>query len=64
MNTIDGFASRAISNICFTNRSDSPCHLDTRSDEDTAKKVLSASVATAFAKYDFPVPGCTRDYHT
>ena len=30
--------------------SDSPCHLDTRSEEDTLKKVLSASVATAFAR--------------
>jgi len=36
----------------------SPSHFDTRSDDDTEKKVeLPASVATAFAKYDFPVPG-------
>lgn len=36
----------------------SPSHFDTRSEEDTEKNVeLPASVATAFAKYDFPVPG-------
>jgi len=36
----------------------SPSHFDTRSEDDTEKKVeLPASVATAFAKYDFPVPG-------
>ena len=29
----------------------------TRSDEETLKKVESASVATAFARYDLPVPG-------
>ena len=33
------------------------CHLLTRSLELIAKNVLSASVATAFAKKDFPVPG-------
>src|SRR4051812_17459788 len=33
------------------------CHLDTRSDDDTEKKVASASVATALARYDLPVPG-------
>jgi hypothetical protein len=33
------------------------CHLDTRSLEDIAKKVESASVATALARYDLPVPG-------
>ena len=37
--------------------SESPCHLLTRSLELTLKKVLLASVATAFARYDFPVPG-------
>mmetsp|Transcript_15667 Transcript_15667/g.51284 ORF Transcript_15667/g.51284 Transcript_15667/m.51284 type:complete len:270 (-) Transcript_15667:160-969(-) len=42
---------------CFTSRSDSPCHLDTRSEEDTAKNWASASVATALARNDFPVPG-------
>ena len=36
----------------------SPSHLDTRSDEETDIKVeLFASVATAFARYDLPVPG-------
>jgi hypothetical protein len=35
----------------------SPCHLDTRLDDDTAKNVESASVATALARYDLPVPG-------
>lgn len=29
----------------------------TKSDEDTAKKTASDSVATALARYDFPVPG-------
>lgn len=33
------------------------CHLLTRSLELIAKKVESASVATAFAKNDLPVPG-------
>ena len=33
------------------------CHLLTRSDELIAKKVLSASVATALARKDLPVPG-------
>lgn len=37
--------------------SDSPIHLLTRSEELTLKNVLLASVATALAKYDFPVPG-------
>ena len=36
----------------------SPSHLDTKSDEETDIKVeLFASVATALARYDFPVPG-------
>ena len=36
----------------------SPSHLDTKSAEDTEKNVeLLASVATAFARKDFPVPG-------
>ena len=35
----------------------SPSHLETRSELDTEKKVeLLASVATAFAKKDLPVP--------
>jgi hypothetical protein len=33
------------------------CHLETKSLELMAKKVESASVATAFAKNDLPVPG-------
>lgn len=40
-----------------TDRSDSPIHLLTRSLELTLKNVLFASVATAFAKKLFPVPG-------
>lgn len=37
--------------------SESPCHLLTKSLELILKKVLCASVATAFARYDLPVPG-------
>lgn len=40
-----------------TYRSESPCHLLTKSLDDTLKNVPFASVATAFAKYDLPVPG-------
>lgn len=41
-----------------TNLSDSPSHFDIKSDDDTEKNVeLFASVATAFAIYDLPVPG-------
>jgi hypothetical protein len=50
MNTMLGFFSRAKSNRFLTRRSLSPCHLDTRSEEETAKKTASASVATAFAR--------------
>lgn len=58
MKIIDGLWVLASSNRFRTSFSDSPSHLDTRSDDDTEKKVeLLASVATAFAKYDFPVPG-------
>lgn len=36
----------------------SPSHFDMRSEEETEKNVeLLASVATALARYDFPVPG-------
>jgi hypothetical protein len=49
--------SRAISNRLRTNLSDSPCHFDTKSADDTEKNVESASVATALARYDLPVPG-------
>ena len=33
------------------------CHFETRSELDTEKKVAFASVATALAKKDLPVPG-------
>ena len=40
----------------------SPSHLDTRSEDLTEKNVeLLASVATAFAKKDFPVPGGCKE---
>lgn len=59
-----GLCCLASSNRFLTSFSDSPSHLDTRSDEDTEKKVeLLASVATAFARNDLPVPGgwiCTN----
>mmetsp|Transcript_4736 Transcript_4736/g.16654 ORF Transcript_4736/g.16654 Transcript_4736/m.16654 type:complete len:247 (-) Transcript_4736:192-932(-) len=54
---IAGFCSRAISNRLRTSFSLSPSHLETRSEEDTLKKVLFASVATALARKDLPVPG-------
>jgi len=73
MKMIAGFCSRAIVNSCFTSllsatapvynststthRSDSPIHLLTKSLELTLKNVLFASVATAFARKLFPVPG-------
>ena len=42
----------------FAYFSDSPSHLDIRSELLTEKNVeLLASVATAFAMYDLPVPG-------
>mmetsp|Transcript_29112 Transcript_29112/g.95031 ORF Transcript_29112/g.95031 Transcript_29112/m.95031 type:complete len:278 (+) Transcript_29112:536-1369(+) len=57
MKMIDGACSLAIVNSWFTSRSDSPIHLDTRSELETEKKVDLASVATALARYDLPVPG-------
>lgn len=58
INIILGLCERAKSNRFLTNFSDSPNHLDTKSDDETEKKVeLLASVATAFARYDLPVPG-------
>jgi len=55
---IAGLCCRAKSNKFRTNFSDSPSHLDTKSDELTEKNVeLFASVATALARYDLPVPG-------
>ena len=35
----------------------SPRYLDMRSEDEMEKKVESASVATALARYDLPVPG-------
>jgi len=52
-----GAFSLAIEKSWLTSFSDSPIHLETRSLLLTAKKVLSASVATALARYDLPVPG-------
>jgi hypothetical protein len=53
-----GLLSRAISNRFLTSFSLSPSHLLTRSLLDTEKNVeLFASVATALARYDLPVPG-------
>jgi hypothetical protein len=58
MKTIDGLWERANSNKLRTSFSDSPSHFDTKSDDETEKKVeLFASVATALARYDLPVPG-------
>lgn len=58
MNMMLGLCVRANSNKFRTSFSDSPNHFDTRSDDETEKNVeLLASVATAFAKYDLPVPG-------
>lgn len=46
-----------ISNSRRTSFSDSPLYLDVSVDEDTLKKVVPHSVATAFANRVFPVPG-------
>ena len=55
MKMIEGLCSRAISKRLRTSFSDSPNHFDTKSDEETEKNVeLSASVATALARYDLP----------
>lgn len=57
MNIILGLCVRANSNKFRTNFSLSPSHFDNKSAELTEKNVeLFASVATAFAKYDLPVP--------
>lgn len=51
MNIMLGLWALANSNRFLTSFSDSPSHLDTRSDDETEKKVeLFASVATAFAR--------------
>jgi hypothetical protein len=47
---IEGFFSRANLKSDLIRRSDSPIHLDTKSDELMEKKVPSHSVAQAFAK--------------
>ena len=57
MKIIDGFYSLAILNRVLINFSLSPTYLEIRSAEDTEKNVPSASVAHAFAKNVFPVPG-------
>mmetsp|Transcript_30792 Transcript_30792/g.59353 ORF Transcript_30792/g.59353 Transcript_30792/m.59353 type:complete len:253 (+) Transcript_30792:478-1236(+) len=54
---IDGWPSRAISKRLLTRRSLSPIHFDTKSEEDMVKNVAEASVAQAFARCVFPVPG-------
>lgn len=46
-----------ISNRSLTSFSDSPLYLEVSVDEDTLKKVVLHSVATAFANIVFPVPG-------
>ena len=54
-----GVLALASSKRLLTSSSLSPCHLLTRSDEETEKNVECASVATALARYDFPEPiGC------
>ena len=57
MKMMDGELSLASVKSWLTSFSLSPSHLDTRSCEEMLKKVESASVATALARYDFPVPG-------
>jgi hypothetical protein len=53
-----GFFILANLNSDLIKFSDSPCHLDTRSEAETEKNVKpSASPATARAMNDFPVPG-------
>jgi hypothetical protein len=51
MKMMDGFSSLALSNRLLTIFSDSPCHLEIRSELEMEKNVeLSASVATALAR--------------
>ena len=58
MKTMLGRCSRANSKRFLTNFSDSPNHLLTKSELEIEKNVdLFASVATALARKDFPVPG-------
>lgn len=48
---------QTISNKSRTSFSDSPLYFDVKVDEETLKKVVLHSVATAFASIVFPVPG-------
>jgi hypothetical protein len=57
INIIAGLEFLDIKKSVLTNFSDSPCHLDIKSAEEIEKKVEFDSVATAFARYDLPVPG-------
>ena len=54
---IDGYFSLANSNKVLTLPSLSPKYLDIKSDDLIEKNVAAASVAHAFAKNVFPVPG-------
>mmetsp|Transcript_475 Transcript_475/g.1217 ORF Transcript_475/g.1217 Transcript_475/m.1217 type:complete len:267 (-) Transcript_475:413-1213(-) len=57
MKTMEGVRCDADSKSARTSFSDSPTHLETRSDEEIEKKVASTSVATALARWVLPVPG-------
>jgi hypothetical protein len=57
MKIIEGFFSRAILKRALISFSLYPTYLLMRSEEETEKKVPSASVAHALAKNVFPVPG-------
>mmetsp|Transcript_27287 Transcript_27287/g.91293 ORF Transcript_27287/g.91293 Transcript_27287/m.91293 type:complete len:216 (-) Transcript_27287:251-898(-) len=57
MNIMAGLCSAAISKRLRTSFSDSPTHLETRSEEDTEKKVDCTWEATALARWLLPVPG-------
>lgn len=57
MKIMDGAFCLAIENSVFISFSDSPTYLLIKSEEDMEKKVDSAYVAQALAKYVFPVPG-------
>ena len=50
------FSVLTISKRSLTSFSDSPLYLDVKVEEDTLKKVVPHSVATAFANIVFPVP--------
>lgn len=57
MKMIDGLRSLAILKSYLISRSDSPIHLETKSEDEIEKKVPSHSVAQALARNDLPVPG-------